>query len=367
MTDYSKHYLMNDLKLPALKFFEKVYGVFRLQQGWQRCIGQAKLFFAPAFAAAFAREDDIKGYEKVTAIVESLRFEALELVGRSLRDISSSEKNKLLKEISLIRIKYEYPPEYFNDTALNEFFETTEVVDGKYYETVLKLEFFKNQVNKKKIFKNVFDTTKSFYSDLDGTFDTSAFSISKNSISIHPTELQYPYFDIKLPDYVNFAGLGSRIGLLLGFAIHSKMRAVRSESFAKYFNCIHAQYQNYIKINFGISNILSSSTLQSQADNFSIQLSYKAYISHLKRTSQKQLSLPALNFTSEQYFWILTAQQWCHINRDKASENKAISSTFPIESFRVIGPIQNQFFFGEDFSCKPGTEMNPINKCSFEN
>lgn len=131
------------------------------------------------------------------------------------------------------------------------------------------------------------------------------------------------------------------------------------------YKCVEEQYKKYVLKNFNINSKSSDAILHSQSDNLSFLLSYKAYKTFLKSTMKPQLSLPGLNFTTEQFFWLAISQQWCHVFRNQEVARKTIMSVFPIDSFRVVGPIENNEDFSNDFGCALETEMNPERKCLF--
>lgn len=220
IADFSKFYLANALKQPGLSFFEKIFNLKRLQQGWQRCVGQAKGFFAPAIAAMLARKEPIRDSEKIETIIALIRTEILSFISE-LKGLTEVESRYLLKEIADIEVISSYPSQYFNDTILEQLYASAEVLDGQYYESVLKLENYRSRIYGQRISQSVAETRWSTY--LDESFDKSIYSDSKHFIFVQPTELQYPYYNSQLPDYVNFAGLGSRISLLYGLALNYKV------------------------------------------------------------------------------------------------------------------------------------------------
>lgn len=185
-------------------------------------MGQAKKYFAPALAAMVARDEKIQNIDQIKIIIDLVRNESLLAISES-EEIKTDDKKKLLKDVSDIDVLYDYPSEYYNDTILEDLYKSADVVDGNYYESVLKLEHFLSQNYGQRILKTVEETQWSSY--LDENFEKSTYSDSKSFIFIHPAELQYPYFDKHLPDYVNFGGLGSRVGILYGIAINYKVSA----------------------------------------------------------------------------------------------------------------------------------------------
>lgn len=214
IADFSKFYIADSLKQPGLRFYEKVYGLMRLQQGWQRCVGQGKTYFSTALAAVMARKEPI---DNVQFIIDAVRGEALKLISR-FTAVNDDDKNALLKEVSAIEVLANYPSEYFDDSALEKLYQSASVIKGNYFETVLKLEHFRSTTYGQRISKTVKETRWSSY--LDESFDKSIYSNSKSFIFMHPTDLQYPHYHAYLPDYINFARLGSKIASQYGIAIN---------------------------------------------------------------------------------------------------------------------------------------------------
>lgn len=137
------------------------------------------------------------------------------------------------------------------------------------------------------------------------------------------------------------------------------------EIYNQNYRCVKNQYINFVQEKYNISTKATESQLVSliQSDNLSFLLSYRAFKAFLQTNREQLLKLPGLNFTTEQFFWLMSSQQWCHVNRDQEVVRKAVLSSFPVEAFRVMGPIQNNKYFSLDFQCETGTEMNPEDKC----
>lgn len=97
------------------------------------------------------------------------------------------------------------------------------------------------------------------------------------------------------------------------------------------------------------------------ADNGGLRLAHAAYQSLVQQNGSEP-TLPGLNQTANQLFWISAAQLWCA----KTQTNNDTLYTPDVHSpeiYRVIGSVRNTDSFSRDFNCPSGSPMNPTNKC----
>jgi predicted metalloendopeptidase len=219
IADFSKGFLSTSIRQPGLKFAEVLHGIIKLPQLWKRCVKLTKIYFIPITSAMIARIEPFHEFDKIEKIIGAIRGEMLLLIENSSK-IEDSMKESLLEKLGKTEVLAQYPSEYFNDTFLEKFYEPAEVTEGKYFESILKLEHFKIQIIKERILKTVNESKWSLYFDLDEPFQASSHLPSKNIIFLHPDDLLYPSYNHLLPDFVNFAGLGARLAILYGFAIN---------------------------------------------------------------------------------------------------------------------------------------------------
>lgn len=90
-----------------------------------------------------------------------------------------------------------------------------------------------------------------------------------------------------------------------------------------------------------------------------------AYFAYKKWTQQNgvEKSLPGLNYSSQQMYWIAAAQTWCSASRDWFTKMTMTVDTHSPSRFRVLGSVTNNKEFAEDFNCPTGSAMNPRIKC----
>lgn len=101
-------------------------------------------------------------------------------------------------------------------------------------------------------------------------------------------------------------------------------------------DCLIRQYDSYKDPETGIKNN-GRNTLQGNiADNGSLKAVYTAYKKWILENGREK-SLPALNFSNEQFFWISFAQLFCSLSRPEKIKNLNAINSNSFEQFRVIG------------------------------
>lgn len=98
------------------------------------------------------------------------------------------------------------------------------------------------------------------------------------------------------------------------------------------------------------------------ADNGGIKESYWAYKKWVEENGAEP-TLPGLEFSPEQLFWVSAAQTWCSVYRPESMKMRITTGVHSPAQFRVLGPLSNMRDFAKDFNCPIGSPMNPEHKC----
>lgn len=77
----------------------------------------------------------------------------------------------------------------------------------------------------------------------------------------------------------------------------------------------------------------------------------------------KTQSLPGLNYTIDQQFWLTYASNMCESVPQKLAHFLMENADHAMSRFRVNGPLQNSPEFARDFQCPVGSRMNPKVRC----
>ncbi|XP_037929797.1 endothelin-converting enzyme 1-like [Teleopsis dalmanni] len=210
---------------------------------------------------------------------------------------------------------------------------------------------------------------------------TPANIIIENTIKV-PISLLQPYYlwAAVYPNALKFATLGTLVGheMVHGFDDSGRKYdkdgnsrdwwdELSTKTFVEKTKCFSKQYSKYI---YGGRN-LPKSTAQSEniADNGGIRLAYEAYLNWYEdavRSGQDLVfeTLPTLNYTSKQLFFITYAQLWCSDTHPRLRDLQTSVDSHVPSMFRVIGPLSNFLEFSKEFNCEVGTQMNPLRKCA---
>ncbi|KAH8416714.1 hypothetical protein KR222_010738 [Zaprionus bogoriensis] len=192
--------------------------------------------------------------------------------------------------------------------------------------------------------------------------------------------LQAPYYSYYYPKALKYALVGQRLASALlqafddeGWNRHPQATATWNEiTLTGYRNaseCQRAQYSNYLYDQPG--EFQNATRLREIiADIGALNVAFNAYLSWLEQVDHKMLpllrreTLPELNFSNTQLFFIFFAQSRCW----SAAEEEPAPPFLPLaqhtpQRWDVNGPLSNSEEFRREFSCALGSPMNSGNKC----
>lgn len=97
------------------------------------------------------------------------------------------------------------------------------------------------------------------------------------------------------------------------------------------------------------------------ADNGGLKAAFRAFTSLKPEEKNLNLgSLPGLNLTENQLFFLSFAQVWCDISTPQSEHLSAMEDAHSPPRLRVLGTLANSRSFAQEYQCKPGSRMNPI-------
>lgn len=175
---------------------------------------------------------------------------------------------------------------------------------------------------------------------------------------------------------MNFGAIGSIIGheITHGFDDQGKQfdengnlfdwwDAKTTEAYLEKARCVIDQYGNYTEPSTGLSLNGINTQGENIADNGGIKEAYYAYQKHVKMNGAEKKLPGLLNYSTNQLFWISSAQTWCASFRPEAMKKRILTGIHSPNQFRVLGSFSNMKEFSEDFKCPANTKMNSDRKC----
>lgn len=98
------------------------------------------------------------------------------------------------------------------------------------------------------------------------------------------------------------------------------------------------------------------------ADVGGLKIAYHAYLDEANKQPE-QPPLPGLNLTHRQLFFVASAQMWCSSVSNELINLQIEKDLHSPARIRALGSLSNLKEFSEEFNCRPGSKMNPKEKC----
>uniref|UniRef100_A0A8C6Y9I1 Endothelin-converting enzyme 1 n=1 Tax=Naja naja TaxID=35670 RepID=A0A8C6Y9I1_NAJNA len=352
------------------KFVEVIYGSKKTcVPRWKHCIVDTDNSLGFVLGAMFVRANFA---EDSRAIAEEMILEikmALEESLDSLGWMDEETRRSAREKADAIYDMIGYPKFILDPKELDKVFHDYDPVPDLYYENVMQFSNFSARVAADQLRK---PPNRDQWSMTPPTVNA-YYSPTKNEVIFPAGILQSPFYTRNHPKAVNFGGIGVMVGHELTHAFDDQGREYDKdgnlrpwwknssvEAFKEHTQCLVEQYGNY-SVNREAVN--GKHTLgENIADNGGLKAAYRAYRNWVKKNGE-EASLPALGLTNDQLFFVSFAQVWCSVRTPESSHEGLVTDPHSPSRFRVIGTISNSRAFAKHFQCRPGSPMNPLQKC----
>lgn len=191
--------------------------------------------------------------------------------------------------------------------------------------------------------------------------------ISRNQIIFPAGIVQFPFFGIDLPGYVNYGAFGSIAGHELSHAFdpYGRMYGANgnlsqwwtnftSQEFDKRAECFISEYSNFTVEGHG-GTVLHLNGRQTVNDDVSdaggVSVAWSAWQTRKHTNPDKHLPGMA-SFTQEQLFYISYGNMWCTKYTPEALIQQVLTDSHSPGMFRNLGPVMmNSRGFRQAFNC----------------
>ena len=176
-----------------------------------------------------------------------------------------------------------------------------------------------------------------------------SYSPTTNGITFPASILQFPFFDFKADDAVNYGGIGAVIGheMTHGFddegrkydadgSLHDWWNKDDAAKFQTRADQVVAQYNAFTVLD--TIHVNGKLTLgENLADLGGLNVAYEAF----KKTNEGQSKKKIDGFTPDQRFFLSWAQVWRGQQRPEAAAQQIVTDPHSPERFRCNAPVSN--------------------------
>ncbi|CAL8098918.1 unnamed protein product [Calicophoron daubneyi] len=352
------------------EYREAEYGFKVDPPRWQTCVAEIHHAFGIVVGRYFVNERfDKKSKEVASEMINEIR-QAFKENFATVDWMQEADKQKAIQKVDAMKASVGYP-ENINDLAEeNMVYESVERMS--------ELTYFENSLVCAETVTldqlRLLLTKDRDKWDLSPHIVNAFYKENANHIFFPAGILQSPVYNYNHPMSVNFGGIGMVVGHEITHAFdqygskrdsEGNLRQWWSnktrEAFELNSQCMIDQYSNYSILNTSLNGKMTLG--ENIADNGGIKAAYKAF-KKLEARHKDIPTLPGLNFTPDQLFFISFAQIWCVKNLPQSVMNTVLFDVHTVDQYRVIGTLSNSEDFARVFNCPVGSLMNPAKKCA---
>ncbi|CAH0723238.1 unnamed protein product, partial [Brenthis ino] len=355
------------------QFYYILFGREQAPSRWKNCISQVNSNMGMALGSMFVRNyfDEMSKNDTLT-MTREIQQSFRELL--HMTDWIDDETKKLAgHKVDTMMLRIGYPDFILNKKELNDRYKEVQIHPDKYFENILNILQHLTKMEQSRIGQPV---NKTLWNTAPAVVNA-YYSRNKNQIMFPAGILQPPFYHRHFPRSLNFGGIGVVIGHEITHGFDDKGRLFDCEgnlhrwwsdsaieAFHHRAQCLIDQYGQYVvpEVNMKLDGVNTQG--ENIADNGGVKQAFHAYQHWLRNNDAADETLPGLNHTHTQLFFLNFAQVWCGAMRPEAMRNKLKTAVHSPGRFRVIGTLSNSLDFAREFKCPPGSPMNPTNKCN---
>ena len=336
-------------------FFGKTLtGAKELQPRWKRCVQMTDRQLGEALGqkyveVAFPPEAKAAALKMVHNLVNALHDDI-----ETLPWMSPATKQQALAKLSHIMLKVGYPDKWRDYSAYR-------VNRESFYGNVIRGREFQFRYEMAKIGKPVDRTEWGMTPPTVNAY----YNPSMNEIVFPAGILQWPFFDAKADDALNYGGIGAVIGHEMTHGFDDQGRKFDADgnlrdwwtpedakNFQARADCVEHQFDGYV-VQGDVHENGKLVLGESIADLGGLTIAYKAFL----KTPEGQSSEKIDGFTPVQRFFLAWARTWEGTDRPEMELMLAKTNPHPLDKYRAIAAPSNMVAFANAFDCKAGDPM----------
>ncbi|CAH1957222.1 unnamed protein product [Acanthoscelides obtectus] len=354
------------------RFYHVLFGREKSPPRWQFCVAQVNSDMGMALGSLFVKRYFDKQSKMDTTEITKALSEAFKATLLENDWLDNNTKEYARMKLDHMDLKIGYPDFILNATELSQRYYDVEIHPDYFFENVLTILRHLTKVEQKRMGAVVNRTSWSTPPAVVNAY----YSRNKNQIMFPAGVLQPPFYNRHFPKALNFGGIGVIIGHEVSHGFDDKGRLFdqdgnlhmwwRESSIEKFYEksaCLIEQYGQYVlpDVRLALDGYLTQG--ENIADNGGLKQAFGAYETWLKAHPKADETLPGLNLSGKQLFFLNFAQVWCGQQRIEAAKSRIKTSVHSPGIFRVIGVLSNSEEFSKEYRCPRNSPMNPEVKC----
>jgi len=270
---------------------------------------------------------------------------------KRLEWMSDATKQKALNKLNAFTVKIGYPDKWQNYDGLI-------IERHDYYSNLKRISKWRYNYNVSQLGKPV---DKKRWGMTPPTVNA-YYNPTNNEIVFPAGILQFPFFDFKADDAVNYGGIGAVIGheMTHGFddqgrqfdadgSLHDWWSKDDADKFKSRADQVVAQYNAFTVVD--TLHVNGKLTLgENLADLGGLNIAYEAF----KKTKEGQSNKKIDGFTPDQRFFLSWAQVWRSSQRPESAAQRILTDPHSPEQYRCNAPISNIDAWYAAFNVQPG-------------
>jgi putative endopeptidase len=348
-------YLSSDFVAESFDFNGKfLQGQKEQQPRWKRVLGVTNGALGEAVGQLYVKEYfPPEAKERAVKIINNVLASMEESIN-GLEWMSEDTKVEAKKKLAGFGVKIGYPDKWTDYSEL-------EVKDDSYAANVMRANYW----NHKETLSEINQPVKPWEWGMNPQTVNAYYSPNRNEIVFPAAILQFPFFDYRVDDAINYGAMGAVIGHEITHGFDDQGRQYDAEGnirdwwtqedadrFNERAQGLINQYDGFVAIDSMTIN--GAMTLgENIGDLGGLTIAYNAFT----KTDQYKKGEKIDGFTPAQRFFLSWAQVWKNNIRDEELMNRLKTDVHSPGQWRVLGPLSNMPEFWAAFDVKDGDPM----------
>jgi predicted metalloendopeptidase len=353
--------------------FNKVlYGTTASDPRWLTCTNKINNLVGFAISSKYVESFSDESKAQLEVMISDLKTSFKSLVDDAIW-MDDAAKVVAREKADYIAEFIAYPDWIKNKTAVEEYYTGLTSSSDQHFNNIVDANALLNKKDGQTL-RGPTDRT------LWNTFPTvvnAFYEPEMNSITFPAGILQNPFYKGGRLQALNYGGIGVVIGHEITHGFDDQGRQSDKDgntadwwteqtvnNYISRAQCFIDQYDSFYPAVFNGTIHVNGINTQGEniADNGGLREAFRAYKNYVAANGAED-TLPGLDFTAEQLFFISYANVWCGSDTPQRLENLILTDPHSPNYYRVLGPLSNSADFAKEFNCPVGSPYNPANKC----